>query len=229
MPFQRNSAPHLLLDALSESMRAELFAAATEVRYRSGQTIHRRGDRDRSLQVILEGKVSFSRLDTQGRQMSSSVFGPGESFGEIPLLTGRPRTHDAVAVGAVRLLHVSLSNFQNLLTRKPEIRDCLLAELAERLVRAMDQIDSVLRLSVSQRVAQFLLAQMGADEAGPPLVLRQHDIAAALGVTREAVAAALRRFRESGLIETRYRAVKVIDPAALRAEIGEGLAVAAGR
>ncbi|MPW15771.1 helix-turn-helix domain-containing protein [Paraburkholderia sp. CNPSo 3157] len=52
-----------------------------------------------------------------------------------------------------------------------------------------------------------------AERAGPgqPLALRQGDIAEALNVTREAVSTALRRFRQAGLIETRYRAIGVID------------------
>lgn len=214
-----DAPPHVLFAALDESMRDELLAAGKEVRYRSGQTIHRRGDRDRSLQVILEGKVSFSRLDAEGRQVNGAVFGPGESFGEIPLLTGRPRTHDAVAVGVVRLLHISNSVFRDLLSRRPDLRDRLFAELAERLVRVADRLDSALRLSVSQRVAQYLVAEVEQGEGKQALDVRQADIADSLGVTREAVAAALRRFRNAGIVETRYRAIYVVDLEALRKAI----------
>ena len=219
MTVQTDIAPHLLFAVIDEAMRVELFAVGTEIRYRSGQPIHRQGDRDRSLRFILEGKVSFSRLDSEGRQVKVAVFGPGESFGELPLLTGRPRTHDAVATGAVRLLKISESRFRELLDRNPQLRDRLLAELAERLVHAADTLDSVLRLSVPQRVAQFLVAEVERGGSKLSLDVRQADIAEALGVTREAVAGALRRFRAAGLVETRYRAIEVMDLDGLRSAI----------
>nr|WP_035532766.1 Crp/Fnr family transcriptional regulator [Paraburkholderia sacchari] len=220
MTVQDPLGPHLLFAVLNEATRAELFAEGKEVRYRPGQTIHRQGDRDRSLQIIIEGQVSFSRLDLDGRKVNAAVFGPGETFGEIPLLTGRARTHDAVAVGSVRLLRLSDRQFRDLLNRKPGLRDRLLAELAERLIHAADRLDSALRLSVPQRVAQFLVAEVERSAGGRSLGVRQTDIAEALGVTREAVAAALRQFREARLIETRYRAIDVLDVEALRLAVG---------
>lgn len=220
-----NVAPRLLFTVLDDATRAELLALGKEMRYRQGQTIHRQGDRDRKFQFIIEGNVSFSRLDSAGQRVSAAVFGPGESFGELPLLTGRPRTHDAVAVGAVRLLSISDRQFRDLLNRRPNLRDRLLAELAERLIQAADRLDSALRLSVPQRVAQFLVAGIERGGGDQSLAVRQTDIAETLGVTREAVAAALRRFREARLIETRYRIIDVLDPEGLRRAMENGAAV----
>ncbi|WP_321928688.1 Crp/Fnr family transcriptional regulator [Paraburkholderia guartelaensis] len=220
MTAQEPRGPHLLFATLNEATRAELFDEGKEVRYRPGQTIHRQGDHDRSLQIIIEGQVSFSRLDLDGRKVNAAVFGPGETFGEIPLLTGRVRTHDAVAVGPVRLLRISDRQFRDLLNRKPDLRDRVLAELAERLIHAADRLDSALRLSVPQRVAQFLVAEMERGAGERSLRVRQTDIAEALGVTREAVAAALRQFRAARLIDTRYRAIDVLDIEALRLAVG---------
>ncbi len=217
-------APHLLFAVLDEATRKRLFAVGTEVRYRAGQQIHRQGDRDRSLQFILEGKVGFSRLDGEGRQVNVAVFGPGESFGEIPLLTGSPRTHDAVAVGKVRLLKIADARFRELLDREPGLRDRLLAELAQRLVHAADRLDSALRLSVPQRVAQFLVAEVERGAGDTCVVVRQTDIADALGVTREAVAGSLRRLREQGLIATRYRIIEVLDLGGLRRAVARSTA-----
>ncbi|WP_321912176.1 Crp/Fnr family transcriptional regulator [Paraburkholderia sp. J11-2] len=222
MTVQAFSGAHLLFATLDAATRAELFAEGKEVRYRSGQTIHRQGDHNRSLQVIIEGQVSFSRLDQDGRKVNAAVFGPGETFGEIPLLTGRPRTHDAVAVGAVRLLWISDRQFRDLLNRKPDLRDRLLAELAERLIHAADRLDSALRLSVPQRVAQFVVVEVERSAGLRSVNVRQTDIAEALGVTREAVAAALRQFRAARWIETRYRVIDVLDIEALRLAIGRG-------
>lgn len=202
-------------------MQHDLKAAGTKMRYADRQWIHRRGDIDRALAVILEGEVSIGRLDIEGRLITTSVLGPGASFGEIPLLTGRPRTHDAMAVGTVRLLRISLPRFQALLTRQPNIRDHLLASLAAMLDDALDMLDSSQRFTVPQRVARFLLAHAVETDGRQSVAARQSDIAAALGVTREAVAAALRQFRADEFITTGYRSITVSDPAALRDQVGE--------
>lgn len=198
-------------------MRRDLLAVGTAVRHADGQVIHRRGDADRALAVILEGQVSLSRLDAHGQLITVAVLGPGASFGEIPLLTGRPRTHDAVAVGAVRLVRIGSEVFRELLGRRPGLRDHFLAELASMLAAALDQLDSTQRHNVAQRVARFLADCAGKGAGTRTVAVRQSDIAAALGVTREAVAAALRRLREAQVIQTGYRVITLTNVPALRA------------
>ncbi|WP_250451463.1 helix-turn-helix domain-containing protein [Caballeronia sp. ATUFL_M2_KS44] len=75
-----------------------------------------------------------------------------------------------------------------------------------------------------QRVAQFLVAGIERG-GGQSLAVRQTDIAETLGVTREAVAAALRRLREARLIDTRYRVIDVLDLDGLRRAMESGAAV----
>lgn len=140
----------------------------------------------------------------------------GDAFGHIPLLTGEPRTHDATAIGNVRLLNLTLKQFREVLLRRPDIRDHVLAHLAEALARALDTLDETQRFSVAERVARFLLRQTRETAHEQTVYLRQDDIAAELSVTREAVAIALRKFRREGLIETGYRSITLLDIPALR-------------
>lgn len=217
MPFPRHHAA--LLDNLSPATRQAVLQAGTERRYRDGQVIHRQGDSNRALQVILEGAVTFSRLDAEGRQVTMATVGAGGIFGQIPLLTGRLRTHDAMAAGDARVLHITPESFNGLLQRHPDLREALLADLADALAQALDLLDDSQRLALPQRMARYLLANAGSPEpGGPPTVhASQSDIASALNVTREAVAMALKHFRADGMVETRYRAIVLARPDALHA------------
>lgn len=204
------------LSRLDDDTRQELLTMGAERRFRDGQSIHRAGKLDRSLQIILEGEVGFSRLDKEGREISLAVLAQGDAFGHIPLLTGEPRTHDATAIGNVRLLNLTLKQFREVLLRRPDIRDHVLAHLAEALARALDTLDETQRFSVAERVARFLLRQAQETAHEQTVHLRQDDIAAELSVTREAVAIVLRKFRRDGLIETGYRSITLLDIPALR-------------
>lgn len=205
-----------LLSRLDGEVRQELLAMGAERRFRDGQSVHRAGKLDRTMQIILAGEVGFSRLDREGREISVGVLGAGDAFGHIPLLTGKPRTHDATAIGDVRLLNLTLEQFRTVLMRRPEIRDHLLAHLAEALAQALDVIDETQRFSVSERLARFLVRQLPEASDGQTIHLRQEDIAAELNVTREAVAIALRKFRRNGLIETGYRSITLVNIPALQ-------------
>ncbi|MFM0051274.1 helix-turn-helix domain-containing protein [Caballeronia grimmiae] len=66
----------------------------------------------------------------------------------------------------------------------------------------------------------ILLAEADENEGKQSVGARQADIADSLGVTREAVAAALRRFRDAGLVETRYRRIDVLNIDELRSIVG---------
>ncbi len=201
---------------LDAAMRRDFMAAGVEVKYRNGQHIHRRGDADRALALVLEGQVNICRLDSDGQLVTAALIGEGASFGEIPLLTGRRRTHDAVAVGTVRLLRISPVRFRELLQKQPGLRDQMMVELAGMLAEALDMLDSSQRFNVTQRVARFLAARATGTARQQVVAVRQSDIATALGVTREAVAKSLRELRSAQLLKTAYRQIIVTDLTGIR-------------
>lgn len=205
-----------LLVMLEPPVRADFLRHGREVVHMAGAVIHREGDADRALEVVVDGRVALSRLDEQGYEVQAWVLEPGDSFGEIPLLTGRPRTHMAVALTPVRLLRLTQEQFTVLLDRHAGLRDVMLSSLAGMLADLADAYDRVQRMTVAQRVAQHLqrLAQPAPDRQ--VIAVGQGEIAQALNVTREAVAGALRQMRADGLVETGYRAITLLSLEKLR-------------
>ena len=73
--------------------------------------------------MVLDGRTPVAQLH------------PGDFFGEIALLDGRPRTATVRAEGITRLLVVGHREFHALMDEFPELRTTVLAELAARLRR----------------------------------------------------------------------------------------------
>lgn len=205
-----------LLAMLEPTVREDFLRHGREVAHAAGAVIHREGDADRALQVVMEGRVAFSRLDEQGYELQAFVMEAGDSFGEIPLLTGRPRTHTAVAVTPVRLLRLTPAQFADLLDCHPGLRDAMMSNMANMLADLSDTLDQIQRLTVAQRVSRHLLQMAQPAPDRQVLAVGQGEIAQALNVTREAVAGALRQMRADGLVETGYRAITLLSLEKLR-------------
>jgi CRP/FNR family transcriptional regulator, cyclic AMP receptor protein len=80
--------------------------------------------------IVLDGHLTV--LD--GRNPIAQLH-PGDFFGEIALLDGRPRTATVRADGLTRLLVVGHREFHALMDEFPEVRTTVLSEVAGRLRR----------------------------------------------------------------------------------------------
>lgn len=191
-----------------------LYAEGTEVNFSAGQIIHQAGDTDRTFSVILAGRVRFRRIDLGGNEVSVTTIGRWRTFGEITLLTGRPRTHDAIAETAVRLSRVPAARMQALLDREPKLNKWMTLELAYVAERALDLLDDHNRLNATQVVARALY-----DTGGVRVAVRQSELAQSLNLSRKAVNRALGVLRDSGLVFTGYGEILIIDRQGL-ADVG---------
>jgi CRP-like cAMP-binding protein len=187
-----------------------LRAEGNEVSFAAGQIIHQAGDIDRSLSLILAGRVRFRRIDLDGKDVSVTTVGRGRTFGEISLLTGRPRTHDAIAETPVRLVRVPITRMQALLDQETELRSWLTLELAYMAEKALDLLDDRNRLSATQSVARAL-----ANTREIRVVVRQSELAQSLNLSRKAVNRALGLLRDAGMISTGYGEIQITDRSAL--------------
>ena len=74
-----------------------ILAMATERQVRRGQIIFQKGDAGSSMMAVLTGRVRVGTNSPGGKELTLDIIGPGEVFGEIALLDGKPRSADATA------------------------------------------------------------------------------------------------------------------------------------
>jgi N-acyl-L-homoserine lactone synthetase len=99
-----------------------------------GETIIRLGDRGDDAFVIVDGNATA--INAAGQPIRQ--LGPGDLFGELALLTPRPRTATVVADTELDLMVIDRAAFHHQLRSNPEVMEQVLKMLADRLAGARE-------------------------------------------------------------------------------------------
>lgn len=132
-----------LFAALSEARLRALAALSRACHYPDGAEIIEEGDpphpENDGLFLLINGTVAVRKgaTDATDGELLAEL-GPGESFGEMALLDGYPRSASVFATADVLCLVLSRADLHRLLRSDPEIALKLLAVLSSRL-REMEQ------------------------------------------------------------------------------------------
>jgi CRP/FNR family transcriptional regulator, cyclic AMP receptor protein len=117
-----------LFAGLSKKQLGEIARIADELDLPAGKVLIREGERGREFFVLLEGDAEVRR---KGRKLGTSH--GGDFFGEIALVSDRPRTATVTATTPLRVLVVTDRAFRELLHDMPQIAVKVLSALAERV------------------------------------------------------------------------------------------------
>jgi CRP/FNR family transcriptional regulator, cyclic AMP receptor protein len=222
------------LDVLGAEARKDLFRISAERTFRADEHLLLEQDDSSHVLVLLEGwAVVSTATDRSSARLILALRRRGELVGEMAALGGIARSASVTALGPVRALVVPGARFRAFAARDPQVSALLMAQLVSRLRTADEERRTLASLTVMQRVAGRLLelgelqrtasGPAGTREAGRPgdgfpvlAQFAQHDLADAVGATREAVAKSLRLLRAAGVVRTRPRRIELIDHDALR-------------
>lgn len=120
-----------LFASLSDKDRQRLSQELRERRFASGETITSQDSGGIAFFLLAEGTVSVT---VDGASKGS--IGPGETFGEIGLLTGAKRAAALIADTDVQCWTLSQWHFKPLVMEHPQVAWALLEKLAQRVVSA---------------------------------------------------------------------------------------------
>lgn len=123
-----------LLSGLAPEVRELVVASFVPVRYDFGETIVAAGDRPDGFYLLLSGTARVLAVADDGTEVSLNLLHEHDSFGEVGLLDGSPRTETVRAASEVRALRLDETVVSALARLHPSIRTALeLQEGARRL------------------------------------------------------------------------------------------------
>jgi type IV pilus assembly protein PilB len=150
-----------LFSGLTPSQIADIEARMHRREFAPQQIIVREGGPGDAAFLIVSGLVAVRHKDTgSGVEFGLAELGPGQMFGEMALITGKPRTASVVAVQPTTCAVLERSDFQRALQDHPEIALALARVIAERLENANRnagiEFVSLSRLKIDPRVLTLL-------------------------------------------------------------------------
>ena len=190
-------------------------------RFPSGSILWREGEPASLVVAIDEGRVKIYRTLPDGNTATLLLFGPGDLFGFLPFLDGRPYPATAEAVDAVRARTMSRDGLLRALRENPAVALPLFSFLGRRLREAFDRIELLSSRGTLPRVAAALTALLPEGEMKRmtivSLPIPSGEFARALGITPESFSRAVTDLADGGVIRRLGRGrFQVLDPRSLR-------------
>lgn len=214
--------------SLTEEEIERLVAFGSTVKIGAGQLIFQKGDPGDSLAVVVEGRVRIGTVSADGREATLNYVEAGQSFGEMAILDGKPRSADATALEPTELFLLRRRELLAFVERHPEVALRMLAVLCQRLRRTTEMVEDAGLRAMAPRIARALL-RLAADHGRRQpegvriaLKLSQRELGAYCGLARENVNRQLSLWRDAGLVRTDAGHIVLLDQAALERIAADG-------
>jgi CRP-like cAMP-binding protein len=120
-----------LFAGLSPGDLSRVIEIAKEVHFDPGRPVVEADKSGVGFHLVLDGGA-----DVQVGGAVVATFGPGDYFGEMSVLDGKPRSATVVATSALTTLSIPAWNFESLLSKHPSMMRALLNELSGRIRRS---------------------------------------------------------------------------------------------
>ncbi len=121
------------LQKLPPEKMAELIHDLDELSFDTEAPIFKQGDEASEMYFIISGQVQIVLHGDSDTEEQIATLGPGETFGEIGVLLGKPRTADAIPKGPVRLYRLNKGDFDAISRDVPEVKAEIEALAKDRL------------------------------------------------------------------------------------------------
>ena len=202
--------------ALPKEAKAETERVFRPFAARRGSYVCYPEDQAKTLYYIAEGWVRLFQLGPEEEEITLTVVGSGEIFGEAALLPDETYGVFAEPLVDCELLSASHEDLARLTSRFPEAQSAFVWLLSKRLRKAEERLRDLRFKEVLPRLAKSLLAAMKTGEEGLEVTLSHQDLAHLAGSTRETITKVLGERAMEDTIELGYRRILVLKPEALR-------------
>jgi len=198
-------------EAALGSIRRYVFEKKAE----RGETIFFEGDSSDVLFFVFAGVVKVFKTSADGKEQIFRIIRPGESFNDVPVLSGGVNLVSAEAMGTVVLNGIKKKDLETIIKERPHIALNVIQVLSRRVQELVALVEDFSFRHVTSRVAKMLL-EYADRKAGDGPRLTQQEMAAMIGTAREMVGRSLKNLESAGTIRMERNRIVIADPEALK-------------
>lgn len=181
-----------------------------------GTVLFREGDAGKEMYVLQSGEVVISKK-VRDVEKVLAVLGPGEFFGEMAIISNKPRNATAKVEEDARVLVIDPRTFEAMIRGNSEIAVRMIKKLAERLSEADAQIQTLLLSDPNSRIVHHMLqlcqTRGRQGEEGIEIEFPARELPSELAVGEPAIRYLLHRMERAGLVEVSGDRLNVRDTA----------------
>jgi CRP-like cAMP-binding protein len=140
-----------------------------------GERVFDTGDAGDKLYIIQSGEIEIAREGSDARRVIARL-GPGDFFGELGVVLGKPCATCAVAVRSTRLLELDRDTLESMCLEQPAIAIRLLRVVVSRLIEAERRLAALGVDELLRPVVRGLVRRAEPDPRGGiriPITLRR--------------------------------------------------------
>ena len=184
-----------------------------------GTVLFREGDPGKEMFVLQSGRVAITK-HVRDVEKVLAILGPGEFFGEMAIISNRPRNATALVQDDAKLLVIDPRTFEGMIRGNAEIAVRMIKKLAERLSEADTQIENLLHTDPSSRVVHHILQVCQTRgrpmEEGIEIDFAVREQPRLIGVGEPAIRYMIDRLERAGILERSGDRLLVHDTARLQ-------------
>jgi CRP-like cAMP-binding protein len=174
------------------------------------------GDLADSLHLLVRGRVAVGITTRYGNQVTFSLQGAGEFFGELALLSADSRrTASVTALEPTETIAIDRAAFQRLRGEHPRVAELLLSLLADRVRTLSELLAEAYYVPAEERVLRRLLEIADSYAGSGPIPLTQEQLGGIAGAARGTVNRVLRREAAKGNLRLERGRITLLDRAAI--------------
>lgn len=205
-----------LFTKVSESSARSLAEASNFQTLEKGETLFLQSDPCESAYIVRSGTISIVLQSVDGREMIINEMRSGDMFGELGILTKRPRSTSAVARSKSELLVIPRQIFLNVMDADPQLSRVVLEITASRLQMSSERESALVFMDAQARLAHLLLELDRQEEETGYITISQDELAHHTGLIRQTVAKALGKWRRQGYLLTGRGRIVLLNHKALQ-------------
>ncbi|RED64103.1 Crp/Fnr family transcriptional regulator [Cohnella lupini] len=196
-----------LFDNLNDAQLEHILRISHRRTIPAGTILFHEKEMGLTFYVVLAGSLKLFTKSNSGEEKVLSLVNGGESFGELSLLDGRPRSASAQTLEPTTVLELSSEQFMELMETHFDITRGILSELCRRLRTTNEHVNDLTFLDGRTRVLKNLISL--ANKSGKRdgniisihMSLNYDELAQMAGVTKAILSEVIRELETRGVLQ----------------------------
>jgi DNA-binding response OmpR family regulator len=210
-----------LRDAAGANSTEALVSDQREVYEYGRKTIlYSAGQKPKAVYYVVSGKIKSYLNHTEGKELITQLYGPGDFLGYLPVLEEKNYTDNMQVLEDARLLLIPKDEFISLVTGNTQVAKQFIKLISRNVMEKEEMLLNMAYNSLRKKVA-FALVQASdkfrttADDKAS-LTLSRENLANSIGIATESLIRTLAEFKNEGLIAVNGHSIILLNEHKLR-------------